>query len=138
MKQFINDYLGGAILLVVAILMFNVLWVPLTAVSVVMILWRYQIKGVFKYINRILRSVAVLIDILANVLFGHALNGLLSKKMNPQTQTASYPFGRIETISKALGHNKERGTLTDTGRAVANLLNYLDEDHVEKAVEYGT
>lgn len=38
-----------------------------------------------------------------------------------------------DTISAVLGKNKANKTLSDFGKKVTNLLNELDENHVEKA-----
>jgi hypothetical protein len=40
------------------------------------------------------------------------------------------------TISHVLGVNKEFKNLTYTGKALAWLLNKIEKDHVEKAIEY--
>jgi len=40
------------------------------------------------------------------------------------------------TISHVLGVNKGFNNLTYTGKALAWLLNKIEKDHVEKAIEY--
>jgi len=119
-------YISGWLLLLVAIVAFKILWIPLTAWVVVNLIVRLRIKGIFEYLNNIARGIAVCIDILANVLFGRAFNDSLNRG-------EEYKFGQVETISKALGKNKERGTLTKLGRFVADGLNKIDPNHVEKA-----
>mgnify|MGYP000287596803 FL=1 len=73
-----------------------------------------------------LHYIAILIDQTANVLFGPFLNDTM--------QQDGYEFGHYnETISKVLGINKALNTLTKFGRFWADFLNWLDENHVEKA-----
>jgi hypothetical protein len=48
-----------------------------------------------------------------------------------------YRFGNEDvTISHVLGVNKRFNNLTYTGKALAWLLNKIEKDHVEKAIEY--
>ena len=47
-----------------------------------------------------------------------------------------YKFGNEDvTISHVLGVNKLNKTLTWTGAALSWLLNTIEKDHVEKAIE---
>jgi hypothetical protein len=49
-----------------------------------------------------------------------------------------YRFGNEDvTISHVLGMNKKFNNLTFTGKALSWLLNKIEKDHVEKAIEYG-
>ena len=72
-------------------------------------------------------NIGISIDQLGNVVLGPLMNILLKKK-------GGHLFGNPdETISFVLGQNKESNTLTWFGRKIANLLNSIDENHVEKA-----
>ena len=52
------------------------------------------------------------------------------------TKESKNKFGNIdETISSVLGKNKKAGTLTRLGLIVANLLDKIDPNHVEKAID---
>ena len=48
----------------------------------------------------------------------------------------SYEFGNPdETISSVLGRNKLKNNLTYIGKTLAKILNLIEKDHVEKAIE---
>lgn len=84
-----------------------------------------SIRSLFHGGNR-LHYVAILIDKIGNVMMGPFFNDTMQKD--------GYEFGHYdETISKVLGINKALGTLTKFGKALADFLNWLDKDHVEKA-----
>lgn len=83
------------------------------------------IRSLFHGGNR-LHYVAILIDKIGNVMMGPFFNDTM--------QRDGYEFGHYtETISKVLGINKELGTLTKFGKVLADFLNWIDKDHVEKA-----
>ncbi len=111
----------GLILLVVALLLGLVL-LPIGFI--------YQciytlLKGLNKYLFKIAKS----IDQLGNVVCTDLFNHTLIKK-------SSNLFGNEdETISSVLGKNKLAGTLTGPGKALSWLLNKIEKDHVEKAIE---
>lgn len=70
---------------------------------------------------------ALELDKFGNGVYGALLNMVLRKP-------GGYAFGDYdETISKVLGKNKAMGTLSVVGRLVADILNWIDKDHVEKA-----
>ena len=82
-------------------------------------------RSLFHNGNRLF-YLALLIDKAGNVLLGPFLNDTMQRE--------GYEFGHYtETISKVLGINKALGTLTWFGRLLADFLNWLDENHVEKA-----
>lgn len=84
-----------------------------------------SIRSLFHNGNRLF-YLALLIDKAGNVLLGPFLNDTMQRE--------GYEFGHYtETISKVLGINKALGTLTKLGRLLADFLNWLDENHVEKA-----
>lgn len=70
------------------------------------------------------------IDQFGNVACQHLFNDVLRT-------TSGHKFGDAdETVSYVLGKNKETNTLTKMGWWFTNLLNKLDAEHVEKAVEW--
>lgn len=84
------------------------------------------IKGLGEY----LLQIAISIDQLGNVLMQHLLNMLWIKK-------GGYRFGnRDETISSALGRNKNLGSLTLMGRAVDRVLDVIDSNHSLNSIDY--
>jgi hypothetical protein len=125
-----QKYFSGWALLLVAVVAFSLLAVELTVLTLLVLIWRRQWKGIAKYFNRLAKMVAVLIDITANVAFFPLWNKIL---IRDTFGADKYNFGKIETLSKVLGINKQRGTLTKAGWIVADFLNFLDENHVEKA-----
>ena len=83
-------------------------------------------KGIDKYLFRIAKS----IDQLGNVVCEHLFNVTLIKKNG-------YKFGNEDvTISHVLGKNEETNTLSFAGKLLAWLLNTIDKDHNQKAIEY--
>jgi hypothetical protein len=86
-------------------------------------------KG-FKGLGEYLLQIAISIDQLGNVMMQHLLNVLWIKK-------EGYRFGnRDETISSALGRNKNLGTLTLMGRVVDRLLDVIDANHSLNSIDY--
>nr|WP_299344470.1 hypothetical protein [Allomuricauda sp.] len=75
-------------------------------------------------------QLAISIDQLGNVLMQHLFNWLWITKNG-------YKFGnRDETISSALGKNKQLGTLTGFGRAIDWLLDTIDPNHSLNSIDY--
>jgi len=72
---------------------------------------------------------AVSVDQLGNVVMSTLLNDIMITKYG-------HKFGdEDQTISMVLGVNKAMGTLTDKGKSLADFLNKIDPNHVEKAIE---
>jgi len=77
--------------------------------------------------SKYLLNVAISYDQLGNVLGGPLFNTLLKKP-------GGRPFGDAdETISYVLGKNKRINKLTRLGKWIADGLNKIDPNHVEKA-----
>ncbi|SNZ01861.1 hypothetical protein [Flagellimonas pacifica] len=86
-------------------------------------------KG-FKGIGEFALKIAVSIDQLGNVIMRHLFNALWITK-------DGYEFGnRDETISSALGKNKQLGTLTPFGKAIDKVLDTIDPDHTLNSIDY--
>jgi len=112
----------GFILLIIALLLSVVLLPVGFAFQVV--------TTFFRHINRYLFTIAKSIDQLGNVVCADLFNYTMIKK-------DGYRFGNEDvTISHVLGVNKKINTLTFTGKLLANFLNLIDKQHVEKAIEY--
>lgn len=104
----------GFILFVVAYLLF---W-PL---SIINFLFVENKKGYFK-------SSAISLDIYANREF----RTLWNKTLRIDT---GYKFGaEDETISSALGKNQRDKTLTNTGKILVSILDFLDKKHCLKSI----
>jgi hypothetical protein len=112
----------GFILLIIALLL---------AIVLLPVGFAFQIiTTLFKSVNRYLFTIAKSIDQLGNVVCADLFNTTLIKKNG-------YKFGHEDvTISHVLGMNKKINTLTFTGKLLANFLNLIDKQHVEKAIEY--
>lgn len=89
-------------------------------------LFKKGIVGLGEYLLKI----AISIDQLGNVGMQHLLNLVWIKK-------GGYKFGnRDETISSALGRNNKLGTLTKFGKAIDQLLDFLDKNHSLNSIDY--
>jgi hypothetical protein len=85
-------------------------------------------------------TLAYSIDQFGNVLCKSLFNKVLIKEETIYCYNidinVDMKFGNPEeTISSVLGRSKAKDNLTFIGRMIADLLNWIDEDHVEKAVE---
>ncbi len=77
-----------------------------------------------------LLQIAISIDQLGNVLMQHLLNLLW-------TRENGYRFGnRDETISSALGRNKQTDTLSRFGKLIDRILDGIDSDHSLNSIDY--
>jgi len=114
----------GFILLIIALLL---------AIILLPVGFAFQVVTTFfRHINRYLFTIAKSIDQLGNVVCGDLFNYTMIKR------DGGYTFGNEDvTISHVLGVNKKINTLTFTGKLLANFLNLIDKQHVEKAIEYG-
>jgi 8-oxo-dGTP diphosphatase len=84
-----------------------------------------------KSLNSYLFTIAKSIDQLGNVICAEFFNYILIKKNG-------YNFGNEDvTISHVLGINKRFNNLTYIGKVLSWLLNTIEKDHLEKAIEYG-
>ena len=112
----------GSILLIIALCL-SVVLLPIG--------FAFQIiTALFKAIDKYLFRIAKSIDQLGNVVCEHLFNVTLIKKNG-------YKFGNEDvTISHVLGKNEETNTLSGAGKLLAWLLNTIDKDHNQKAIEY--
>jgi len=73
-------------------------------------------------------EIAIALDRLGNVLLGLLMNVFLIKHDSPEKFAKS-----SETISDNLADNKKIGKFTPIGKVIADGLNKIDPNHVEKA-----
>tara|TARA_R110000787_G_C13289230_1_gene433405 strand:+ start:357 stop:710 length:354 start_codon:yes stop_codon:yes gene_type:complete len=113
----------GFILLIIAILM-SVILFPLG--------WLYSLftfKLSIRKLSGYFKAIAISIDQLGNVVMANLMNDTLIKDNG-------HKFGDPdETISMVLGLNKREKSLTNMGIKIADILNKIEKDHVEKAIE---
>ncbi|NHF57998.1 NUDIX domain-containing protein [Flavobacteriaceae bacterium TP-CH-4] len=84
------------------------------------------LRGLGEYLLKI----AISIDQLGNVMMMYLLNLLWIKK-------EGYLFGnRDETISSALGRNKQLDTLTGFGKFIDKVLDIIDPNHSLNSIDY--
>lgn len=79
------------------------------------------------YLSGVALTTALTLDLLGNSIASSLLD-------NTMRTSGGYPFGTYkETISKVLGKNKAMGTLSKTGKLLADTLNAIQKNHVEVA-----
>lgn len=99
------------------------LYLPLSVVNYICVAFTAKDRG-----KGYFRSSAVTLDRLGNREFRTLFNLALRKKYG-------YEFGNFEeTISSVLGKNQRDGTLSNTGKALAWLLDKIDKDHCAKSI----
>jgi hypothetical protein len=92
--------------------------------TVLFYLVTFKFKKLFDYHE----NIAISLDKLGNVLLGLLMNLFLIKKDSLEK------YGdHMETISDNTGDNKKLGELKPIGKVIADGLNKIDPNHVEKA-----
>lgn len=88
--------------------------------------WRKHFWKGLSLLGDILELLAVIIDVLGNVILHIPCNRILITENG-------YKFGsRFDTISYVLGYNLVHGTLTDSGKKLCNILDFFEKDHCLK------
>ena len=94
--------------------------------------WLYSLftfKLSIRKLSGYFKAIAISIDQLGNVVMANLMNDTLIKD-------DGHKFGDPdETISMVLGLNKKEKSLTNIGINIADILNKIEKDHVEKAIE---
>lgn len=78
-----------------------------------------------KYVGRKLRRMSISLDQFGNVVMCELFDDILGDGFGNED----------ETISSRLGALKKAGRLKPIGKAIAYILNKIDNNHVEKAIE---
>ena len=116
----------GFLLLLISIVLLLTTGIIGFVVGIVHQLITKGIQGLGEYALKI----AISIDQLGNVIMQHLFNLIWIKK-------DGYKFGnRDETISSALGKNKQLNTLTGFGKAIDKLLDFIDPNHSLNSIDY--
>lgn len=118
---------GLAMLAIILLSIFVPFGIAFAIISAV----RYQrtFKKIGNYLSKIFLEIALCIDRLGNAACGDLFNAIMISH-------GGYHFGvGKETISSALGRNQLRGTLTWAGNGLADLLDWLDEDHCYNSID---
>lgn len=115
------------ILLVVAILLFF----PLTLINLIVVLYKTR-NTFFKSLSNYFIDSAINIDKFAN----HEFRALWNLTLVRQDLLNFHKFGVFEeTISYALGKNKQLNTLSKFGKFICKCLDTLNKDHIDRAVK---
>ncbi|GAB4052587.1 hypothetical protein [Spirosoma litoris] len=116
------------LLLAISLVLFSVFFLIGMAFTIGYSIRLRSFRKMVGYWSNSALSMALVIDLLGNVVCRDFLNWAMIKGAD------CYEFGNYkETISSVLGKNKALGTLTDAGRGLANFLNWLQPNHVELA-----
>jgi hypothetical protein len=131
----------GAILLIISIILtsvFTVISIPFVVIEyIIKLKWKSGIKQSDKF----LKGLATSIDQFGNISSSRILNlTLLKKRTNGITEGKDKKpiinFGDMDmTISYVIGVNKYQNNLSLTGKLIERILNLLEKNHVEIAIE---
>lgn len=114
------------VLLFVAVTLFVMLYPLGLAFTLLVCIRRW--KGFLAYLADTFFAIALSLDQLGNVVMKDLFNTIF-------ITSDGHRFGsEDETVSSVLGRNKKKKTLRTLGKALADLLNWLDRDHVENAI----
>ena len=110
-------FLGGLILFLLAWALF----LPLTLMNFIVVLFRYKNLNYFK-------SSAVNLDRFGNYEFRSLFDLVLRRK-------EGYQFGNFEeTISSVLGKNQRENTLSRAGKFLVWILDLIEKEHCKKSI----
>ena len=127
MKQKTN-YWGFILLPISIILLISTGWMGLLYTLLVSIL---KPLAFFKRMASFSMIIAISIDQLGNVILQDLLNKLFI------TKKSEHLFGNEDhTISSVLGENKKAQTLSLVGNRVAEILDFIDKNHVLNSIEH--
>lgn len=117
------------LLLIVASILFLV-FAPLGIITRLILIFVKDSREKFTKLSDYPYGIAHTIDILGNIVCGDLFNITMIKH-------GGYKFGtRTETISSALGKNKQTNTLTKLGKCIANILDLIDPNHCIKSIQH--
>lgn len=132
MNQFLKitgSLLLNILLVFIAVKLLKWLLIPAILVTLVISFFKRKVGNGFMNISQYLRTVAVSIDQLGNVVCKDLFDVTLIKKQG-------YRFGNPdETISGVLGKNQKLNTLTFTGKVLNSILSLIEKDHSIKSIE---
>ena len=124
----------GFILFLVAFILTGFVFVLSVVFTPIYYITTFKWKSGLKRFNEYWRQLAISIDQFGNGACGKFLEYIMIKK---SLREKCYHFGNIdETVSFVLGVNYNLQTLNLFGLLIVWLLHILDENHVEKAVEF--
>lgn len=130
---YVGRVLGGFALIILAMFIVPLLFIPA-------LIWKIyasisyedrKARDILTGTARFFVAMAVSIDKFGNCAYGGFFNAVLLKEQK-------YKFGNThETISEVLGWGMYFGDLTETGKWLYNVLEWLEENHCEGARLHG-
>jgi hypothetical protein len=119
------------ILFFVALALVTALGVPSVVFSLFYLMYAFGLKDGFKAFERMFLKLAISLDQFGNVVCGVPFQLIFTKYEHKDV----YLFNdEDETVSYVLAVNQKRGTLTKVGVFMCWLLDFLDPDHMMKAI----
>jgi hypothetical protein len=143
----------GFILFLISLILTSVFFAVSLVFNPIYYLLSFKWKSGLKHLDSYFRRLAVSIDQFGNGATSEILNKALLKREEkylpspytfqkkpkesvPLLDIFSLPFGNMDlTVSYVIGVNKYLNNLSRTGRAIERLLNLIEKEHVEKALE---
>ena len=119
----------GFLLFIISVIL-TIITVPLGMLyTILKLLFNGKFAVLFKISNGYFYRFALAIDQMGNVAMQDLFNDIFILKNG-------YKFGNLdETISSVLGKNERTKTLTDLGRALVRILNFIDPNHALNSIE---
>jgi len=122
-----KKFLIGVILFSISVIAFVPLAIWGIIETVIGLFYKRKFFKSLAIFGDVFKSVAILIDMMLNVLLQFPANRIL--------QYEGYKFGKYkDTISRALGINERDKTLTKNGLRLCNFLNFIDTNHCKNSI----
>lgn len=129
MFKIIKNLLVNVFLVFITVKLLKYLLIPAIIITLIISFFKRKVGNGVQNISQYLRTVAVAIDQLGNVVCKDLFDVTLIKKQG-------YRFGNPdETISGVLGKNQKLNTLTFTGKVLNSILSLIEKDHSIKSIE---
>ncbi len=124
-----SSLIVNTILVFIALYLLKYLLLPGLLCTLFISFFKRKLGNGILNVSQYLRTVAVSIDQLGNVVCKDLFDLTLIKK-------EGYLFGNPdETISGVLGKNQLKNTLSGVGKILNKILNSIEEDHSIKSIE---
>jgi hypothetical protein len=120
----------GFVLFIVALFLTTVLTFVSMVVTPIYYIATFKWQTGLGELNKWFYKLALSIDQFGNVSCGRTLQITLTKPV-------AHQFGNEDdTVSYVIAKNRDLGTLTVLGKVIGWVLDKLDKDHLNKAIEY--
>jgi hypothetical protein len=126
----LDKYIYGPFLFLISIPIISVIGPIAFVYTIIRSIVKLSSVEIQMLFGRLFYFMAYSVDQFGNVLGQYLFNDTLI------TKDSTYKFGNPDvTISAVLGMNKKNKTLSKMGTYIANILNWIDPNHVEKAAD---